>query len=459
MKVEQHGDDRIDQEPADEDSIVVDPVELRTDRPEHGVERREDRDRRVAAELEADVDVEDEARQDAHEEPEQGKQHAVVVLVPVGFGKATRPPSGRGNRPRSTAPRRRAGWPTAWPSVAVGSRASPWAWRSALASGSASASGCRSHRSRTRGYPLDSVLAPGEQAAQQPDLPRDELRGADRRGVEAEDRGPAARLGADEEAVLVGEDDRQARRRAADVRRDERGQPRGGVEVDRVERAARDQPGRGGPPVVDDRQPGRRPRWARPAARRRACRRRRRGTAGRRPSRSGSASRSSSVTARVSGNSTPIRARATVGSRSSCGLERIGRDAEQVLAAGAGERGLDRRRVRPDGGRREPDPRVVEGARRRHAVERAQAGEHHQRGAGPDRREPGRRRAPDAGCPAARPQRCLAAGRRTEAHRGRSAPVRRPRTRLRRAPARARRPARRRPRTCSRRRTASSGRG
>ena len=65
-------DDRVDEEPADEDPIVVDPVELGPDRPEDRIERGEDRHGRVAAELEADVDVEDEAGEDAHEEPEQG---------------------------------------------------------------------------------------------------------------------------------------------------------------------------------------------------------------------------------------------------------------------------------------------------------------------------------------------------------------------------------------------------
>ena len=69
---QQDRDDRVDQEPADEDAIVVDPVEFRPDGSEDRIERREDGHRRVSAELEADVDVEDEPRQDAHEEPEQG---------------------------------------------------------------------------------------------------------------------------------------------------------------------------------------------------------------------------------------------------------------------------------------------------------------------------------------------------------------------------------------------------
>ena len=58
---QQHGHDRVREEAADEDPIVVDAVELRPDGPEDRVERREDRDRRVPRELEADVDVEERA--------------------------------------------------------------------------------------------------------------------------------------------------------------------------------------------------------------------------------------------------------------------------------------------------------------------------------------------------------------------------------------------------------------
>src|SRR5262245_14258988 len=64
--------DRVDQEPADEDAIVVDPIELRTNRAEDRIEGGKDRHRRVPAELEADVDVEDESCEDAHQEPQQG---------------------------------------------------------------------------------------------------------------------------------------------------------------------------------------------------------------------------------------------------------------------------------------------------------------------------------------------------------------------------------------------------
>ena len=78
---QQDRDDRVDQEATDEDPIVVNPIQLRPDGTEHGIEGREDRHRRVPAELETDVDVEDESRQDAHEEPEQGDQHVVSDLA------------------------------------------------------------------------------------------------------------------------------------------------------------------------------------------------------------------------------------------------------------------------------------------------------------------------------------------------------------------------------------------
>ena len=58
--------------PTDEDAIVVDPVELRTHGSEDRIERGKDRHGRVPAELETDVDVEDEARKDADKESEQG---------------------------------------------------------------------------------------------------------------------------------------------------------------------------------------------------------------------------------------------------------------------------------------------------------------------------------------------------------------------------------------------------
>src|SRR4029078_11931118 len=80
---EQDGDDRVDQEPPDEDPFVVDAGELRADGSEHRIERGEDRHGRVATELEADVDIEDEPQADAHHEDQKGKQHAVFVLAPA----------------------------------------------------------------------------------------------------------------------------------------------------------------------------------------------------------------------------------------------------------------------------------------------------------------------------------------------------------------------------------------
>src|SRR5215203_6359848 len=62
---QQHRDDRVGEKAADEDPVVVDPVQLRADRSKDGVQRGEDRHRGVARELERDVDVEDESRQDA----------------------------------------------------------------------------------------------------------------------------------------------------------------------------------------------------------------------------------------------------------------------------------------------------------------------------------------------------------------------------------------------------------
>jgi hypothetical protein len=58
MNVEQDGDEGVGREAGDEDPIVVDPIELGADRTEDRVERRDDRDGRVAGELETDVDLE-----------------------------------------------------------------------------------------------------------------------------------------------------------------------------------------------------------------------------------------------------------------------------------------------------------------------------------------------------------------------------------------------------------------
>src|SRR5689334_20554157 len=67
-----HRDDRVGDEAADEDPIVIDPVELGADRPQDRVERGEDRHRRVPTGLEADIDVEDEPGKDAQKEASQG---------------------------------------------------------------------------------------------------------------------------------------------------------------------------------------------------------------------------------------------------------------------------------------------------------------------------------------------------------------------------------------------------
>src|SRR5262245_367709 len=66
--------DRVGDEARDEDPVVVDAVELCPHRAEHRVQRGEDRHGRVAAELEADVDVEDEPEQDAHQQACQGEE-------------------------------------------------------------------------------------------------------------------------------------------------------------------------------------------------------------------------------------------------------------------------------------------------------------------------------------------------------------------------------------------------
>ena len=124
MNVEQHGDDRVDDEAADEDPIVVDAVELGADRPEDRVEGREDRDRRVARELEADVDVEEEARQDADEETHEGQEHGRAASVRVNVPERLPDPSprsratARGHGAASRRSRRASSaWrPSAWPS-------------------------------------------------------------------------------------------------------------------------------------------------------------------------------------------------------------------------------------------------------------------------------------------------------------------------------------------------------
>src|SRR5512142_2455727 len=78
---EQDCHDRVRDEAADEDAVVVAAIELRADRPQHRVERGEDGDRRVAREFEADVDVEDEPEQDADEQTRQGYEHLPPSLL------------------------------------------------------------------------------------------------------------------------------------------------------------------------------------------------------------------------------------------------------------------------------------------------------------------------------------------------------------------------------------------
>src|SRR4051812_25456654 len=92
-------DDRVGHEARDEDPVVVHPVELRPNRPEHRVQGSEDGDGRIAAELEADVDVEDEAQQDTHEEACQRDDHRTEpALTTVRSGKGYLTAIGRDNR-------------------------------------------------------------------------------------------------------------------------------------------------------------------------------------------------------------------------------------------------------------------------------------------------------------------------------------------------------------------------
>src|SRR5690349_23376333 len=72
---------------------------------------------------------------------------------------------------------------------------------------------------------VDLRLTALEQAPEQPDLARDEIRRAQARRVEAEDRRPSRRVRGDHDARVVGDDDRETDGCAADVRRVQRGQP------------------------------------------------------------------------------------------------------------------------------------------------------------------------------------------------------------------------------------------
>src|SRR6185369_11852002 len=142
---------RVREEARDEDPIVVDPVELRTHRPEHRVQRSEDRHGRIAAELEADVDVEDEPEQDAHQQSRQGEE------------QRSRPHCG-----------------------AFGERLSPWG---GLRS-------CTGHvgavRARGQDDPGDARLPADDEAAQEAHLEGDHVGRAGGGTVEAEHGRPAA---------------------------------------------------------------------------------------------------------------------------------------------------------------------------------------------------------------------------------------------------------------------------
>ena len=72
MKVRRTATQGVRDEAADEDPIVVDPVELGPGRTEDRVEGGDDRHGHVARDLEADVDLEEETQQDAQGEACQG---------------------------------------------------------------------------------------------------------------------------------------------------------------------------------------------------------------------------------------------------------------------------------------------------------------------------------------------------------------------------------------------------
>src|SRR5512141_2999361 len=103
-------------------------------RTEHGVEGGEDGDGRVAAELEADVDVENEPEQHTHQQPCQGEDHRtepVLSVVRSGKGYLTR--RRPGNRIRHAIHHRQrpeaSGTTVPWVSSARRTRAtsrSPW---------------------------------------------------------------------------------------------------------------------------------------------------------------------------------------------------------------------------------------------------------------------------------------------------------------------------------------------
>ena len=168
-------DDRVRDEAADEDPIVVDAVELGADGPEDRIERGEDRHGRVPGELEADVDVEDEPESHAQQETRQGEEHAsppslrcVSARLPDRTGRrhTTRRRPGRSR----TGARSRAG-------ARLGRR---------LRDVGAVAIVAEDDR-------LDRVLAPGDERRQELGLAGDQGRRPLARAVHAEDRGPQPR--------------------------------------------------------------------------------------------------------------------------------------------------------------------------------------------------------------------------------------------------------------------------
>src|SRR4029450_12321536 len=89
---EPDGDDRVREEPADEDPVVIDAVQLGPNRSDDRVERREDGHGRVAAEFEADRDVEQQPGEHADEQTRQGEYPPPRPLSGAfGQGYPTRP--------------------------------------------------------------------------------------------------------------------------------------------------------------------------------------------------------------------------------------------------------------------------------------------------------------------------------------------------------------------------------
>ena len=152
MKVRSTATIALARKPADEDPIVVDPVELGADGPEDRVERGEDRHGRVAAELEADVDVEDEPAAGRPRGVRAGGAARGVVLAPVVWARLPDGDAARANSRRLARLGRR------------------------LATTARRRGDVRAVGPRGEDDPLDLRLAADEQAAQQPDLARGSAR-------------------------------------------------------------------------------------------------------------------------------------------------------------------------------------------------------------------------------------------------------------------------------------------